>query len=230
MKNKDLKIVIVASTNGSVMNKLFQNTFFKKCIYSVVSDRQCGALEVAKNNGIAFKLFNERDKEVFCDKLLVYLIENQIDYVISFFTKLFVGNIIDVYKDRIINLHPAILPSFKGLDGFGDSVRYGSRFIGSTIHFIDKNMDEGKIIIQTASPLNLNKDISYNRNIIFQHQCKSLLQVAKWLYDERIYVKDDKVIIKDGAFDEFEFSPNLDFVEAKDLFKDNNKDVTIYNV
>lgn len=220
MKNNKIKIIIVASTNGSVMNKLLENNFFKECIFSVVSDRNCGAIDSARKNYVDYKIINESNKSLFCNKLLDYLIENKVDYVISFFTKLFEGEILNIYKDKIINLHPALLPSFKGLDGFGDTVKYGTRYIGSTIHFIDSKMDEGRIIMQTVAPLDLNKSINYNRNIIFQQQCKSLLQTIKWLSDERISIVNDKVSIKDAVFHDFEFSPSLDFTDAKNIFKE----------
>jgi phosphoribosylglycinamide formyltransferase-1 len=207
----------VASTSGSVINELLKNDFFKSKIFSVVSDRQCQAIAKAQNHGVKTEVLLETDAEKFCTLLMDYLERNKIDYVISFFTKLFVGELLEKYEDRIINLHPSLLPSFKGMDGFGDAVKYGVRFVGSTVHFIDEKMDEGKIILQTAQPIDIKGDITYFRHKIFQQQCQSLLQVVKWLDENRIIVDGSYVTIKDANFSDFEFSPNLDFPAAKEL-------------
>jgi phosphoribosylglycinamide formyltransferase 1 len=217
MTNRALRFVIVASTGGSVMNELLKNDFFKSHIFSIVSDRQCLAIEKAKIYQIKTHIFFEKDKYSFSNLLLDYLKNNNVDYIISFFTKLFVGDILNVYKDKIINLHPSLLPAFKGMNSIEDSLKYGNRFGGSTIHFIDENMDEGKIISQTIFPIDHCKDTQYIRHKIFEQQCKSLLQVVKWIVDQRISIDNERVMISNTKFNDYEYSPNLDFIDAVTL-------------
>jgi len=209
-----VKFVIVASTNGSVINELLVNPFFHRQIFSLVSDRVCGALEKAAYHGIRTDLILEPDKVAFSDRLLDYLETFDIDFVISFFTVLFVGRLLQVYKDRIVNLHPSLLPSFKGLKGFENTIGYGVRFGGSTINFIDEAMDEGKIILQTVYPVNPKEHISLLRHRVFEQQCKSLLQVVKWIDQGRVHVEGKNVIIDGARFDNYEYSPALDFEDA----------------
>jgi len=199
------------------MNVLLQNPFFKSQIFSVVSDRTCPAIGKARTHGVATEVFREKNNADFCGWLLTYLEANRIDYVISFYTKLFVGELLQKYYHRIINLHPSLLPSFKGLDGFGDTVRYGARYIGTTIHFIDERMDKGKLILQSVYPLDPDQPRAALRHRLFQQQCKSLLQVVKWLAEDRIRVQSGRVIVVDGGFNDFEFSPQLDYRAAKEL-------------
>ena len=213
----DLKNVIVSSTGGSVMNVLLENRFFRNQTFSLVSDRLCPAIDKAQAHGLETKVIAESKKERFCDGLLEYLEENRIDYVISFFTKLFTGDLLGEFKDRIINLHPSILPAFKGMRGFDDTFEYGARYMGSTIHFIDESMDEGKIIMQTAFPLDRNERKDTLRHRLFQQQCKSLLQVVKWLAEGRVSVVGNHVVIEGGIYVDYEFSPNLDFPDAISL-------------
>lgn len=214
---RDLKCVIVTSTGGSVMNALLQDAFFKSQVFCVVSDRTCPAIEKARRHGVTTLVFSEQNKVEFCDWLLAYLKAQQIDYVISFYTKLFVGQLLHEYQDRIINLHPSLLPAFKGLDGFGDTMRHGSRYLGSTIHFIDEQMDEGKIIQQTVYPVDVSQPESALRHRLFQQQCKSLLQVVRWMAEDRIHVRGNRVLVDGGSFKELEYSPNLDFSNAVKL-------------
>jgi phosphoribosylglycinamide formyltransferase-1 len=214
---RNLKCVIVSSTSGSVMNVLLQNSFFKSQIFSVVSDRICPAIGKARSHGVRTEVFREKNNADFSDRLLAYLETNRIHYVISFYTKLFVGELLRKYSYRIINLHPSLLPSFRGLDGFGDTLRYGARYIGTTIHFIDERIDKGKIILQSVYPLDPDQPRTALRHRLFLQQCKSLLQVVKWLAENRIRVKSGRVVVAGGRFNDFEFSPQLDYDAAKKL-------------
>jgi len=212
-----MRFVIVISTGGSVINQLFGNDYFKNRIHSVVSDRQCPAISKAATHNVKTTIIDEKDKARFSDAVLDYLKQHSTDYVISFFSKLFVGELLKSYHDRIINLHPSLLPSFKGLHGFDDAIAHGVRFVGSTIHLIDANMDEGKIIQQTLTSVDLTAPIVYTRHRIFEQQCKSLLQVMKWIEDDRLSIDGKYVKVKGATFGSDEFSPELDFDQAIEL-------------
>jgi phosphoribosylglycinamide formyltransferase-1 len=212
-----MRFVFISSTGGSVMNELLNNSFFKSQVYSVLSDRECGATASARRHGVRTDIIPVKDKARFCDLALSYLREHAADYVVAFFTKIFVGELVDAYRDRIINLHPSLLPSFKGMDGFGDAVSYGVRYVGSTIHFIDEQVDEGKIILQTIAPVDTTKPLAETRHRIFEQQCRSLLQVMRWVTEGRVEVRGKEVTIRGARFDDLEFSPNLDFDEAISL-------------
>ena len=93
-------------------------------------------------------------------------------------------------------------PAFKGMDGFGDGVAYHTKIIGTTAEFIKDVMDEGKIIMQTACAVDPNLGQAALRHRIFVHQCKTLLQVVKWLVEERVWVSGDKVTILGSSFHE----------------------------
>jgi phosphoribosylglycinamide formyltransferase 1 len=210
-----LRCVIVTSSSGSVMNEVLKNGFFKSAIVSVVSDRQCLAIEKAVQHAVNTDIIFESKVQKFCERLLEYLSLKKVDYVISAsFSKLFVGDLLEVYRDRIVNLHPSLLPAFKGMNAFQNAVDSGAKYVGSTTHFINENMDEGKMIIQSVCPLDLNQDMNRIRHRIFEQQCRSLLQVTKWLADGRITVQGQKVIVKNAQFADHEFSPNLDFEDA----------------
>jgi len=211
---RELCCTVVASTGGAVMNELLKQPFFKRRIHSVVSDRDCPAIAKARAHGVAATVLAETSAAAFCARLDAYLQAHEVDYVISFFTKLFVGRLLERYRDRIVNLHPSLLPSFKGLHGFEDTVRAGVRYAGSTIHFLDEHMDEGKVIVQTVVPIDPACPLAELRHRIFEQQCRSLLQVVKWLVDGRIVVQDNAVVVRDATYTDFEFSPALDFADA----------------
>lgn len=210
MSNKQFKFVIVVSTAGSVMNEVLKNDFFRRRVHSVVADRECPAIEKAKAHGIRTETFMEDEVDRFCDRLLDYLRAHDIDYVFSYYTKFYAKKLRDAYRDRIINFHPSLLPAFKGMDGFGDTVAYQAKFVGNTVEFIADVMDEGKIIMQTTCPFNKNVPLRVVRHNVFVQQCKALLQVAKWLSEGRITVEGRNVMVADAQFNGPQFSPALD--------------------
>jgi len=210
----DLKFAVVASTAGSVMNEVLKNDFFRSRVHSVIVDRECTALDKARAHGVEAVPFLEEDNDRFCDRLSRHLREHDIDYVFSYYTKFYARGIRDAFADRIINFHPSLLPAFKGMDGFGDTVAYHARYAGNTVEFIADAMDEGKIIMQTACPVDTNVGVDRVRHEIFVQQCKALLQVARWLQDGRISVDGRRVIIADANFEDMRFSPSLDFEDA----------------
>ena len=142
---------------------------------------------------------------------------NEIDYVISYYTNFYSKQLRDAYLDRILNVHPSILPAFKGMDGFGDNVLYHAKLVGNTVEFIADVMDEGKIIMQTAYPYATTVPLAVVGHRVFVQQCKALLQVTKWLTEGRVVVAGRCVSIAGATFDGPEFSPALDFTDAIEL-------------
>lgn len=214
MNQRDLRFAIVASTSGSVMNEVLKNDFFRSKVHSVIVDRECDALKKARAHGVRTEAFYEGGIDPFCDRLQKYLMNNEVDYVFSYYTNFYSKPIRDIVPDRIINFHPSLLPAFKGMNGFGDTLAYHARFAGNTVEFIADVMDEGKIIMQTACPIDTNVPVHNLRHRIFVQQCKALLQVAKWLNDRRISVEGRRVTVAGGKYHDFEFSPALDFEDA----------------
>jgi phosphoribosylglycinamide formyltransferase-1 len=217
MGGSESRFVFVVSTSGSVMNQVLESPFLRKVVHSVVADRPCPAVEKAKVHQVPVQVFQEVDNEAFCDRLREHLEQHDIDYVISFYTQFYARPFRDAYQDRIINFHPSLLPAFKGMDGFGDGMAYHAKIIGTTVEFIKDVMDEGKIIMQSACAVNPNIDMAAMRHRIFVQQCKSLIQVVKWLVQDRVKIIGDQIVIGGASYQDVEFSPALEFHEAMNL-------------
>jgi phosphoribosylglycinamide formyltransferase 1 len=211
------RCAIVASTAGSVMNVALGDPFFRKLIAGVVCDQPCAAATRAGEHGVPVQVFAEPDAEAFGQRLLAWLRDQQIDYVFSFYTQFYSLSVRQAYSDRIFNFHPSLLPAFKGMDGFGDGRRHGALFLGSTVELIDQAMDEGKIVLQTVFPHDPQAPIELARHRLFVQMCKSLLQVARWLAEDRIVVNGQHVTIRGARFDDAEFAPAVDDPAAKAL-------------
>ncbi|MCS6263320.1 MAG: hypothetical protein H8K11_06135 [Nitrospira sp.] len=217
MQRQDTRFIFVVSTSGSVMNRVLASNFLRAVVHSVVVDQPCQAVAEAQAWGLPVTLFEEGSPEAFCSRLTQYMEEHHIDYIISFYTQFYSKAFRDAYRDRIINFHPSLLPAFKGMDGFGDGVAYHTKIIGTTVEFIKDVMDEGKIIMQTACTVDPRLSHAALRHRIFVQQCKTLLQVVKWLIDDRVRVDGDRVTIAEAGYHDLEFVPALECREALDL-------------
>jgi phosphoribosylglycinamide formyltransferase-1 len=103
--------------------------------------------------------------------------------------------LLDAYKMRIINIHPALLPSFPGLHAQRQAVDYGAKLSGCTVHFVDEGMDTGPIIMQAAVPVlaDDSEDSLADRILIQEHRIYS--QALQLLAEGRVYIDGRKVHI-----------------------------------
>ena len=209
-----LRFAFVSSSAGSIMDKALNNQLVRGLTHGLVCDQVCPAIDRAREHGVPIEVIPEREPQVFCERLLDYLHGHRIDYVFSFYTQFYSATLRDAYRDRILNFHPSLLPAFKGMDGFGDGLRYGVKVLGSTVELIDEVMDEGKIVMQTLISRDEEASDLRLRHRLFVQQCKSLLQVARWLADGRIRVDGRRVTVEGAQFGDPQFSPGLDWDEA----------------
>ncbi len=119
----------------------------------VISDKaDAFALERAKKAKIAGVYINPKnhpDRVSFDRKVIEYLKEQKIDFVVlAGYMRLLSSHFINQYPSKIINIHPALLPSFKGLHGIRDAFEYKVKVTGVTVHFVSEEMDAGAIIAQ----------------------------------------------------------------------------------
>ena len=124
----------------------------------VISDKaDAYALERAANAGIKTVVVARKEcasKEEFEDRIHAALVEAGCELVIlAGFMRILGGGFVNRWPNKIINIHPALLPSFPGLDGQGQALEYGVKFAGCTVHFVDEGTDSGPIILQKVVPV-----------------------------------------------------------------------------
>jgi len=206
------KLVFIGSAGGAVLNKLLDHHLVREMTHEVVSDRQCGFLSVAAAHSVPGHLAKSQGiEDGFSGFLKTRYENNQNILFISFYTKLFKGVFVKKNIGRIFNCHPSILPAFKGLNGFEDTLESRARFMGCTLHLVTEEMDAGLPVIQAALPVNATLPYEDNRHMIFLAQYFTTMQFIRWI---------DKGSFKPGDENNFElidsrflpsiFSPNLD--------------------
>ena len=156
MKN----IGILLSGRGSNFEAIARNAAAGKIpgkIALVVSNReQAPGLERARQMGLRTLFVPSRgvDREAYDGKLVAALQEAQVDLVcLAGFMRILSPVFVRAFPGRILNIHPALLPAFPGLDAQQQALDYGVKFTGCTVHIVDEGMDTGPIVLQAAVPV-----------------------------------------------------------------------------
>ena len=112
------------------------------------------ALARAQQHGVATAIVDHkviRDRAQFDAALVATLQAHQVDWVVlAGFMRLVGAGFLDAFPDRVVNIHPALLPAFPGMHAPAQAIAYGVRIAGCTVHFVDEGCDTGPIIAQRA--------------------------------------------------------------------------------
>jgi len=123
----------------------------------VISNRpEARGLETARARGLNAVCIPSKglDREVYDRMAVEELKKNQVDLVcLAGFVRLLSAHFVRAFPQRILNIHPSLLPSFPGLDAQHQAIEHGVKISGCTVHFVDENLDSGPIIIQKAVPV-----------------------------------------------------------------------------
>ena len=151
-----MNFAVLASGNGGNLQAIINAVKAKKIkanLRVVISDKKDAyALERANKAKITSVFVNPKDfkdRESFDRAVLVCLKEFDIDFVVlAGYMRLLSSHFITQYQNKILNIHPALLPSFKGVQGIKDAFEYGVRVTGVSVHFVVEEVDAGAIIMQ----------------------------------------------------------------------------------
>lgn len=157
MDNKT-RLAVFVSGSGTNLQAIIDAKIQSVEIAVVLSNNPGAyALERAKKHGIPVEIVDHRDyslREEFEREILMRLVPYNIDLIaLAGFMRILSPFFIISYKNRIINLHPALLPSFPGTHAAKQALDYGVKFTGCTVHFVDEGVDTGPIILQAVVPI-----------------------------------------------------------------------------
>jgi phosphoribosylglycinamide formyltransferase 1 len=123
----------------------------------VVSNREgAPGIDRAKARGIATRVIPSKglEREVYDRQVAAVLDEHKVDLVcLAGYMRLLSPYFVAKFPNRILNIHPSLLPSFPGLESQRQALEYGVKFAGCTVHFVDENLDAGPIIVQSVVPV-----------------------------------------------------------------------------
>ncbi len=130
--------------------------------------------------------------------------------VLAGFMKIVPTNFIEAFKNRIINIHPSLLPAFKGLEAQRQAYDYGVKLTGCSVHLVIPELDAGPIIAQAVVPVLPNDTADTLAERILKYEHRIYPQVIQWFAEGRVKVEGNKVWILGARYGTLPFNPELE--------------------
>ncbi|MBJ7337851.1 phosphoribosylglycinamide formyltransferase [Mycolicibacterium sp.] len=153
------RLVVLASGTGSLLESVLEAAVgdYPARVVAVGTDRDCRALEVAAAHSLpayTVRLGDHADRQAWDAAITEATAAHRPDLVVSAgFMKILGPQFLSRFLGRVVNTHPALLPAFPGAHAVPDSLEYGVRVTGCTVHLVDAGMDTGPILAQEAVPV-----------------------------------------------------------------------------
>lgn len=192
-----LSTVILISGRGSNMQAIVKAQIPNVSIKAVISnDPTAKGLDYARQQGIETAVVNHKDfvSRADFDKALQACIEqfNAELVVLAGFMRILTPEFVQYYRGRLLNIHPSLLPLFKGLHTHERALKAGMKQHGVTVHFVTEDLDNGAIIAQAKVPVLDNDDIDTLAARVLIEEHKIYPQVVQWFAEGRLKWQDNQ--------------------------------------
>jgi phosphoribosylglycinamide formyltransferase 1 len=205
-----LRVAVLASGRGSNLQALIdaiESGQVQVQIVTVISNKKdAAALERARKHGLKDLFVDPKPfagrpdgREAYDRVLLEILQQHEVELVLlAGYMKIVTAVLVNAYANRMMNIHPSLLPSFPGLDVQKKAIDWGCKLSGCTVHFVTEGVDEGPIIIQAAVPI-LDEDTPETlaaRILVQEH--KIYPRAVQLFAEDRLHVDGRRVFINDA--------------------------------
>ena len=196
-----VKIGVLISGGGTNLQAVIdgcENKFINGEVRVVISNKENAyGLERARNHNI--KAICEKDE----DKIIEVLKENEIELVIlAGYLKIVSPKLVNEYRNKIINIHPSLIPAFCGKGYYGEKVHqgvidYGAKVTGATVHFVDEGADTGPIIMQKTVEVKQDDDTKKLAKRVLEVEHEILTKSISMFCENKLTVNGRRVYIND---------------------------------
>ena len=181
-----IKTSVFISGRGSNLENLFKFSLKKKSLIKIVlvvsNNSKAKGLIFAKKKNIKNKVFSFIDKKKAENKVLKELKKEKVELIcLAGFMKILSKNFIQKFKGKILNIHPSLLPKYKGLNTHLRAIKNKDEYSGCTVHLVNSKLDSGRIILQKKikikkkdTPKSLNKRILKEEHILYPKAIKKI--------------------------------------------------------
>lgn len=203
-----LNIAVLVSGGGTNLQSIIDGIESKYlenvAIKYVIADREgTYGIERAKAAGIETLVLDRKIYKSNLSHEIFKVINEKVDLIVlAGYLSIVSSPLIENFKDKIINIHPSLIPSFCGKGMFGlkvheAAISYGVKVSGCTVHFVDENTDTGAIILQKVVNVEINDTPENLQKRILVEEHKALTLAIKLISENKIKVEDRKVIVKE---------------------------------
>lgn len=155
-----MRLGILISGRGSnfeaISNAIVQGKLEAEIAIVISNRASAGGLEIAHERGIPMRVIPSQgmDRERYDRLLIEELRTHSVDLVcLAGFMRLLSASFVQAFPNRVLNIHPSLLPAFAGLDAQKQAIDYGVKIAGCTVHFVDEFLDAGPVVMQAAVPV-----------------------------------------------------------------------------
>jgi len=205
-----LRVAVLASGRGSnlqaVIDAIEAGTVQAKIVAVISNKQEAPALERARRHGLSALFVDPKPyagrpdgREAYDCELLDVLRRHDVELVLlAGYMKIVTMVLVEAFANRMMNIHPSLLPSFPGLDVQKKAIDWGCKLAGCTVHFVTEGVDEGPIILQAAVPI-LDEDTPDTLAArILEQEHKVYPRAVQLFAEGRLRVDRRHVFIKDG--------------------------------
>lgn len=217
-----MKIAAICSAGGATffntIDILVQSGRYQLDDFLVITDRECGAEKESNKREVAFCRIEDSDNASFSCKVQEQFDIFKPELVLLYFSRLVTETIF--LKQPTFNIHPSLLPSFKGFGAIEQAVKSNSRFLGSTLHLASNSADSGHIIAQVTMPIIYNSDLNELKKASFIQKVYLSLCAVDLLESSFIEIshKFDKVLYIKPTRHTYTSNPALNTSQYINLF------------
>ena len=183
-----IKTAVFISGTGSNLFSLIKFSKLKKSPISInmiiSNNAKSKGLNFSKQFRIKKRIYNFKIKSLAEKKILFELKKNQIDLIcLAGFMKILSKNFIDNFRGKILNIHPSLLPKFKGLNTHERALKNNEKFSGCTVHYVNSKLDSGKIILQKKVRITKGETSKTLRSKILKQEHKLYPEAIKKIFN-----------------------------------------------
>ena len=145
-----MRLGVLCSGNGTNFENILRSCWEDEVVLMIHNKKDCGAIKVAEKFGVPHCYIPHKDEERMIDLLKVWRVQL---VVLAGYMRILSPNFINSFPERIINVHPSLLPKYKGIDAVEQALESGDDVTGCTVHIVTEELDSGRILLQGKVPI-----------------------------------------------------------------------------
>jgi phosphoribosylglycinamide formyltransferase-1 len=209
-RTEALRIAVLSSGRGSnlqaIIDAIEAGTVQAKIVAVISNKKEAPALERARRHGLSTLFVDPKpyagrpdSREAYDRELLDVLRQYDVELVLlAGYMKIVTTALVEAFANRMMNIHPSLLPSFPGLDVQKKAIEWGCKLAGCTVHFVTEGVDEGPIILQAAVPILDDDTPDTLAARILEQEHKMYPRAVQLFAEGRLRVEGRRVFIKAG--------------------------------
>ena len=209
-RTSPLRVAVLASGRGSnlqaIIDAIESGQIHARIVAVISNKKEAVALERARKHGLPDVFVDPKpfvgrpdSREAYDRALLEILTKHDVELVLlAGYMKIVTAVLVNAYANRMMNIHPSLLPSFPGLDVQKKAIEWGCKLAGCTVHFVTEGVDEGPIILQAAVPILDDDTVETLAARILIQEHKIYPRAVQLFAEGRLRVEGRRVLIEGG--------------------------------